>query len=180
MVTSRTGTAKWKNLRRRLIATRDHSCHYCARTLDPKAPRGQVDAIELDHRLPVVLYPELAFDPDNLVLSCAACNRSKSDRDQPAPLTGRATLSAQAEACRRVYVHVSGSLRYDLEPEPCPFGRGSTSLSGPGSRRAANPATTLAPNRHDGSRLPAVVGTQPGGGLPARRRLSIDWQGCGL
>lgn len=80
MATSRTGTARWKNLRARLIRTRDHTCHHCGRPLDPRAPANSHNAIEIDHVLPVSVAPELQYDMANLVLSCHACNRAKGDR----------------------------------------------------------------------------------------------------
>lgn len=83
MATSRTGTAQWKRTRARLIRERAHVCHWCGKTLDQTAPRGSVDAIEVDHLVSVLLRPDLANDLSNLALSCHPCNRSKGKRSQP-------------------------------------------------------------------------------------------------
>ncbi|NNM45140.1 HNH endonuclease [Knoellia koreensis] len=91
MSTSRTGTAQWKRLRTRLLRARDHTCHWCGRALRQTAARGEVDAIEIDHVLPVATHPQLEFDESNLVLACYGCNRSKGKRstvrEQPRPTT---------------------------------------------------------------------------------------------
>lgn len=83
MATSRTGTAAWKRMRTTLIRTRDHICHWCGKPLDPAAPKGSPNAIELDHVVPVSLHPDLAHEPSNLALVCHPCNRSKGNRAQP-------------------------------------------------------------------------------------------------
>ncbi len=63
-----------------------HVCHHCARVLDPTAPRNTDDDIEIDHLQPVARRPDLEYEPDNCVLACHGCNRSKSDRPNvPAP-----------------------------------------------------------------------------------------------
>jgi 5-methylcytosine-specific restriction endonuclease McrA len=98
MATSRTGTALWKRLRVRLIAEREHVCHWCAKTLDAKAPSGSWNAIEIDHLVPVSLSPGLAHELSNLTLACHPCNRSKSNREAP-NLTRRPRPSRSAVSC---------------------------------------------------------------------------------
>lgn len=90
MATSRTGTAQWKRLRARLIRERSHVCHWCGKALDPQAPRGASNAIEVDHVVPVSLRPDLAAELSNLVLVCHPCNRSKGARQHPK--AGRSTV----------------------------------------------------------------------------------------
>ena len=112
MPTNRTATARWKRLRRTLIKTRAHECHWCGLELDPAAPRGARTAIEIDHLEPVALRPDLAHDEANLVLTCHPCNRSKGDREAPGPR--RTVVRREAVVCR---VHGDGA---NLTPAcPC-------------------------------------------------------------
>jgi len=85
MPTNRTAQGKWKTFRTRVIreAGRDPACHYCGIVLDPGASRGEPDAIELDHVLPVITHPHLEYDRTNIVLACHPCNRSKGKRAAP-------------------------------------------------------------------------------------------------
>ncbi|USI88760.1 HNH endonuclease [Rhodococcus pyridinivorans] len=85
VVTPRTATTRWKKIRVRLIHTRDHICHHCGAPLNPDAKRGEPGSIEIDHLIPYAQRPDLAHDPNNLVLSCRPCNLSKGARtlDQP-------------------------------------------------------------------------------------------------
>lgn len=78
MATSRTGSTQWIRLRKRLIATREHRCHWCGRPLDPAAKPRTPAAIELDHIIPVASGG--TNETTNLTLACYPCNRSKSDR----------------------------------------------------------------------------------------------------
>lgn len=51
-----------------------HYCCYC---------EGEVSAVradQIEHRMPVVQFPESTFDWDNLHLSCTGCNQAKSDQ----------------------------------------------------------------------------------------------------
>lgn len=83
-MTSRTSTAKWKALRRRLMkrAIRNGTfrCATCDIPLDPEAPRCTERAAELDHIVPVAVAPEREFDPSNLVWLCHPHNRQKGSR----------------------------------------------------------------------------------------------------
>ena len=47
------------------------SCAYCGAT--------GVD-LDLEHILPRKHYPELAFDPDNIVTACKCCNKEKANK----------------------------------------------------------------------------------------------------
>ncbi len=42
---------------------------------------GSADRLHVDHIKPRSKFPELAHDPDNLQVLCAACNLAKSNRD---------------------------------------------------------------------------------------------------
>ena len=53
-----------------------HRCVYCDATMSENMGG---DNMQLDHFRPQKLFPELCCDPNNLVLSCPACNRLKSD-----------------------------------------------------------------------------------------------------
>ena len=39
--------------------------------------------MHLEHILPVKYYPELAFDPDNIVTACPCCNKEKCNKVGP-------------------------------------------------------------------------------------------------
>lgn len=88
--TPRTATTRWKRIRTRLIRTRTHQCHHCGTALDPKAKRGEPGAIEIDHLIPHVQRPDLAHDPNNLVLSCQPCNLAKGGKPHGQPFQPRA------------------------------------------------------------------------------------------
>jgi uncharacterized protein (TIGR02646 family) len=53
-----------------------HRCVYCDARLEEIGGEG----MHLDHFRPQSVFPHLARDPNNLVLSCARCNQLKSDR----------------------------------------------------------------------------------------------------
>lgn len=48
-------------------------CVYC----------GAIEPLILEHVLPRKYYPELAFDPDNIVTACPCCNRVKCNKVGP-------------------------------------------------------------------------------------------------
>ena len=48
-------------------------CVYC----------GAIENLILEHVLPRKYYPELAFDPDNIVTACPCCNREKCNKVGP-------------------------------------------------------------------------------------------------
>ena len=56
----------WRTLRLQILA-RDPYCQI-------RGPRCTYWSTQVDHRLPLSQYPELAHDPDNLQGACAACN----------------------------------------------------------------------------------------------------------
>lgn len=62
-----------RRIKKGLIET-DPRCRYCDALVT-------VDTAILDHFYPVLTYPGLAGDPDNLVLSCRSCDRFKADVD---------------------------------------------------------------------------------------------------
>ena len=85
MPTSRTANGRWKRFRQSVIrnAGTNPACHWCGGMLNPRAARGEMGAIEVDHIVPYVQRPDLEFDRGNVVLSCHPCNRSKGQRDAP-------------------------------------------------------------------------------------------------
>lgn len=86
MATSRTGTNKWKNLRKKMLykAKRNGSfvCVDCGITLDETAPRGHPQHPNLDHRLSYRDHPELQYEESNLVWRCEKHNKGKSARTE--------------------------------------------------------------------------------------------------
>ncbi len=59
----------WNQIRQRIFARDDYTCHYCGE-------RGK--RLECDHVVPVARGG--AHDDDNLVTACFKCNRSKRDK----------------------------------------------------------------------------------------------------
>ena len=65
---------------RRIVAElANGECVYCGRTIDPEAPEGHPEAIELDRFVDACTY-----NVGNIVAACKPCNRRRSDRH---PLT---------------------------------------------------------------------------------------------
>lgn len=87
MATSRTGTATWKNLRKRAIyrAKRAGQTHCpCGRLLDYDISLTPASA-EVDH-----IIPHSKGGPDhidNIAVICRACNLSKGNKTTPPPPT---------------------------------------------------------------------------------------------
>ncbi|MCJ1687774.1 hypothetical protein [Rathayibacter sp. VKM Ac-2927] len=56
------------------------ACAICGQQhIDYDAPANTPDALELDHRLPVITHPHLEFDPGNVQPTAHRCNRGKGD-----------------------------------------------------------------------------------------------------
>lgn len=64
---------KMSLLREALIDEFDNKCGYCNCQL------GVTSTPEVDQFFPVSLFPEKAYEPDNLVLCCSVCNRAKGN-----------------------------------------------------------------------------------------------------
>lgn len=63
------------------------ACGLCGQaTIDWDAPANTPDAFELDHKLPVMNYPELEFVESNVQPSHHRCNRGKGSRQGPLPI----------------------------------------------------------------------------------------------
>lgn len=63
------------------------ACALCGQAdIDWDGPAGEPDSFELDHRLSVLNYPELEFDPGNAQPSHCRCNRSKQAGRQKADI----------------------------------------------------------------------------------------------
>lgn len=65
---------EWKELRYRILAEQGKRCRLCGVTAVP----GVV--IQVDHILPISIYPELALSASNLQVLCRECNIGKSNR----------------------------------------------------------------------------------------------------
>ena len=68
-------TARWQNLRRKLIAAASH-CALCGAPLIPAAPPRSRWSSTIDHIVPVALGGP-AFDPANLRVAHYGCNSSR-------------------------------------------------------------------------------------------------------
>ena len=84
MSTSRTGTTKWKQLRKKLlqqaINNGQTNCPYCNITLDYQTGTNPNSAT-IDHKTPYALTQD--DTPDNLQVICRRCNSSKNNRTHP-------------------------------------------------------------------------------------------------
>lgn len=67
---------RWAEVRYEVLKTRGVRCECCG-----ASPRDGT-TIMVDHIKPRSQYPELALDPTNLQVLCAACNRGKGNWDQ--------------------------------------------------------------------------------------------------
>lgn len=98
VVTSRTGTAKWKNLRRKVLRDAIEagmtSCPFCHRPLFfGKRPVGtyRPDQAEVDHIIPDELGGRTVYE--NLRVLCADCNKRRRARERRTPpVAGRQPL----------------------------------------------------------------------------------------
>ena len=62
--------AVWRNLRKTVLKMYPNKCMKC----------GGTHRLAIDHIKPVILYPELATDIDNLQILCQSCNSVKGHR----------------------------------------------------------------------------------------------------
>jgi 5-methylcytosine-specific restriction endonuclease McrA len=66
---------RWRRLRYATLRRFDGKCITCGRS----AKDGCI--IEVDHIKPRSLFPQMAFDPENLQVLCRECNGGKSNID---------------------------------------------------------------------------------------------------
>ena len=64
-----------KDIQDALFASSHHKCAFC------ECIPGESSHIEVEHFEPKSLYPDLAFEWDNLLPTCRRCNEEKSDAD---------------------------------------------------------------------------------------------------
>ncbi len=70
----------WRAFRLTILARDNYICAYC-----------QGDANTVDHVVPIIDSPDLAFNPENCVSACAKCNSAKGSRNQASFLGRRFT-----------------------------------------------------------------------------------------
>ena len=84
MATSRTGTAKWKALRKEALRVaqdrNQYSCPLCHRPLNYETGRLP-DSAEVDHIIPHSRHGTDTID--NVRVICRHCNQSRGNRPQP-------------------------------------------------------------------------------------------------
>lgn len=66
---------KHQDIKKKLFASSYQKCAFC------ESKPAESGNIEVEHFKPKSLYPELAFDWENLLPICRRCNNSKSDHD---------------------------------------------------------------------------------------------------
>ena len=66
---------KHKDIQKLLFACNHHKCAFC------ECKPGESSNIEVEHFEPKSIYPELAFEWENLLPSCRKCNEAKLDHD---------------------------------------------------------------------------------------------------
>lgn len=71
---------RWKQVAKAQRAKR-LPCWHCGQPIDYDAPRYHRDSFSADHLKPWSRYPELRYDPGNVVSSHLHCNQSKGDRE---------------------------------------------------------------------------------------------------
>jgi len=64
-----------KDIQKELFVSSFYKCAFC------ECKPGESGNIEVEHFAPKSIYPDLAFDWDNLLPSCRKCNEAKSDFD---------------------------------------------------------------------------------------------------
>ncbi len=82
-------SAKWKELRRQVIARDGRKCHQC----------GSTKTLQLEHCIPKSLRPDLIADLTNLVLLCAKCHKSGSTFGRKGI---RNTVKARAKLLKKI------------------------------------------------------------------------------
>jgi 5-methylcytosine-specific restriction endonuclease McrA len=85
MTTSRTGTAQWKNLRRRVLAKAKRTIKHCPNCkVELDYTQGQrPNSAEVDHIIPHSMGGKDVMS--NCAILCRFCNASKGNRDVPRP-----------------------------------------------------------------------------------------------
>lgn len=81
---------RWKTLRARILRRDGYQCRECRRY--GKA----VQADTVHHVYPAALYPDLSWEPWNLVSLCSTCHNAMHDR------SGEQLTAAGLAWCRRV------------------------------------------------------------------------------
>lgn len=75
---ARGSTSQWRRLvrdqRARLLP-----CHLCGQPIDYSLSHPDPGSFSADHRLPWAKYPELRYDPGNIVSTHLRCNMQKGD-----------------------------------------------------------------------------------------------------
>jgi 5-methylcytosine-specific restriction endonuclease McrA len=62
---------RWRAFRLTILARDNYTCGYCGG-----------DASSVDHVMPIKDHPEQAFNPENCISACKACNSAKGSRSQ--------------------------------------------------------------------------------------------------
>lgn len=77
-------TTRWRKLRAELYR-RDRAasapCWICHQPIDYRARPGTPDSWEPDHMRDVKNYPQLAFEPSNIMPAHCSCNRARGNRE---------------------------------------------------------------------------------------------------
>jgi 5-methylcytosine-specific restriction endonuclease McrA len=71
---------KWRSFRLTILARDNYTCGYCGG-----------DATSVDHVMPIKENPDQAFNAENCISACKACNSAKGSRSQGVFLARRFT-----------------------------------------------------------------------------------------
>lgn len=108
------GSSKKRQLKQKRYTDSPY-CYYCESHLEP-------EEVTIDHYWPTNIYPELAQNEDNMVLSCHACNTFKGDKDPngytPTRFKKLIATGSNSFVLERQLDQYSGSVQPKTEPLP--------------------------------------------------------------
>lgn len=69
---------QWKELRPEILKRDNYECQRCL----IKYGIHNHDNLQIDHIKPRIYYPELAYEPTNLITLCSKCNQKKGSKSE--------------------------------------------------------------------------------------------------
>lgn len=71
---------KFKNFRLRMWLIKPHFCYICGFPIPDNTSHHDPLHYQLDHVIPLKIYPEGLYEEDNVMLTHQLCNKKKGDR----------------------------------------------------------------------------------------------------